>query len=672
MKINFKKILNELSYRVSTGIPDLTNEQHLMKLWDILKENNWNIDARVELLKNLQEKIGKVYVQKGKGPSGVKLQVGPRGGKYYMGNPETGEPAPEATKDDDKDKEPTDKKLDKEKVDKIQKELYGEDGKGPLLQESETTQQALDNGYKKGEPWVAPGNAGSNFNENISNEGSLILEKYPDLTEEELAEILYRKTLDTNLGKQQKKTIVESPNKGDKGSIPEGVENKDLYKFNIIAARSAKSKNDRAKLGKQKAIDQVGFGEDTTQDVFGGTESDLKRLESKVEKANKIFVYDRETDKVYEIPKDRMVEWVKSSGGGENAADTSVITEDENGNIIYDGWSDKKGFNDIQANGTLFSDFTKKEKITDKLVESGNLDENTANQVKDILSKSKDEVKELENQYKKTGIQLSKHFESLEGEDRERAIKHLEEQNKGYEESGTTNHIQNAMKHYGVDSFDELITSMANEGDKMSGDRIKIASRMGTSERKYLKNNNQDIPDNLDTRKIISDLREKALGIQKKTTEELNKLNGKTKSGKEKPVGDLMGFKEVTDDLHLDKIDEPKDDEDYDSILKRNTELAMAGEKVSSEDIKKCLGVKNTSDAQDNFKVLTEERFTKDRETNKFTTGKVVEIFAIDKEGKKKFIGVKTYRGKNGPDSKTSTTTQWSHNMQKCFDGGKS
>ena len=123
-----------------------------------------------------------------------------------------------------------------------------------------------------------------------------------------------------------------------------------------------------------------------------------------------------------------MFEWVKSSGGGENAADTSVLSEDENGNIIYDGWSDKKGFNDIQANGTLFSDFTKKENIANKLVESGNLDENTSNQVKDILSKSKDEVKRLENQYKKTGIQLSKHFESLKGEDRERAIKHLEEQ----------------------------------------------------------------------------------------------------------------------------------------------------------------------------------------------------------------------------------------------------
>jgi hypothetical protein len=55
MKNNWNKILNELSYRVSSGIPDLTNEQHLMKLWDILKEHNWNIDARVELLKNLDE-----------------------------------------------------------------------------------------------------------------------------------------------------------------------------------------------------------------------------------------------------------------------------------------------------------------------------------------------------------------------------------------------------------------------------------------------------------------------------------------------------------------------------------------------------------------------------------------------------------------------------------------
>ena len=62
---NWNKILNELSYRVSSGIPDLTNEQHLMKLWDILKEHNWSVDARVELLKNLSNtKIEEVDFKK--------------------------------------------------------------------------------------------------------------------------------------------------------------------------------------------------------------------------------------------------------------------------------------------------------------------------------------------------------------------------------------------------------------------------------------------------------------------------------------------------------------------------------------------------------------------------------------------------------------------------------
>ena len=82
MKNKWNKILLELSYRVSTGIPDLSNEQHLMKLWDILKEHNWNLDARVELLKNLEEAVKPRYYQADKGqsaPKGAKVGVGPMG-----------------------------------------------------------------------------------------------------------------------------------------------------------------------------------------------------------------------------------------------------------------------------------------------------------------------------------------------------------------------------------------------------------------------------------------------------------------------------------------------------------------------------------------------------------------------------------------------------------------
>ena len=53
MITDIKKILTELSYRVRDGSPDFENEQHLIKLYDVLKEYHWPIDARVELIKTL-------------------------------------------------------------------------------------------------------------------------------------------------------------------------------------------------------------------------------------------------------------------------------------------------------------------------------------------------------------------------------------------------------------------------------------------------------------------------------------------------------------------------------------------------------------------------------------------------------------------------------------------
>ena len=55
MIIDFDKILNDLSSRLKDGTPDLTNEQHLIKLFDVLKEYNWPVDERVRLLQNLTE-----------------------------------------------------------------------------------------------------------------------------------------------------------------------------------------------------------------------------------------------------------------------------------------------------------------------------------------------------------------------------------------------------------------------------------------------------------------------------------------------------------------------------------------------------------------------------------------------------------------------------------------
>ena len=55
MIVNWDLILNDLSVRLKNGTPDFKNEQHIIKLWDVLKEHKWPIEARVQLIQNLNE-----------------------------------------------------------------------------------------------------------------------------------------------------------------------------------------------------------------------------------------------------------------------------------------------------------------------------------------------------------------------------------------------------------------------------------------------------------------------------------------------------------------------------------------------------------------------------------------------------------------------------------------
>ena len=173
----------------------------------------------------------------------------------------------------------------------------------------------------------------------------------------------------------------------------------------------------------------------------------------------------------------------------------------------------------------------------------------------------------------------------------------------------------------------------------------------------------------MDTNKILSDASEQALNLQKETMENLNRLKGKTNSGKEKRVGDLLGFQETIDFLHIDKIEQPQSDDDYKAILKRNTQLVMAGVAVKPETIKQCLEVDSLTEYEDDFEVVTEEELIYDKETKKYTTGKIVYIYALSKDGKeKKYVAKKVYRSKDGATGKTSNTIEWSKDMQQCFD----
>ncbi len=556
-----EQIIEELNFRSREGYPLLKKSSHIELLSEILTELGLS-SIKHELIENLliedeeepldarekerAKKMGLVWKGKGYGKEEDDFISYKNDGGKLVKVDKDGESEPEETKtafsgeagDEFKSQLPKEdpaykpsKKAKEGSYESIStnasqkvKELYGEDGKGELLQKSKTSDDALKNGYVKGANWVAPGNAGSNFNENMSNEGALILEKYPDLSEDELVDIIFKKTRGSKLGGQQKKTTIEG---SDKGNVPKDIptSDRDLYRNCIITARSARSKYSRAKKAKEAASSQVGFGTQTNTMAFGGTSSDLDNLSNEINSANKVFIHDAGTDKVYEIPKDVMKEWVASSGGGENASDTAVLTKDENGNIIYDGWSDKKGLSDIQGNSTLNDDFSKADKTVDELVSSGKVDSEIASQAKSIINNAQSESNDIEQGYKNAVYKEGQYLSTYEESKKDKLASILEQQDKGYEEAGTKNHVQNLMKKTDSKTHREALDKLLEGRDIQwewvkghSGDKYNdIADKLAVDAITSLKKNNSKELSHLDSEGKIKMVDVSGKGITSRT-----------------------------------------------------------------------------------------------------------------------------------------------------------
>lgn len=811
--LNFDDILLELSYKVPEGIVDLTKTHHLVELKRILKENGVDDPSPYIVvaeyyfgqLKSIEEAKSKSAVKtaaqkqglEGKGgtaygPVGkdIVTHINKDGKLQKLKKPETitgkGKNTGKKQSDDNQavfagdgsnvfpveEKPKTFKEL-QTKAKEVSTKIYGKSRKGPLLQKSQTSDAALRGGYVEGAWWVAPGNAGSNFNENMSDESACILQKYPDLKEDELAMIIFNKSKGTALGKQQKDVVIRSENKI---RIPEGMSKEDaqLYKNCVIAARSGKQKYNRIQNGIDITRKEFGFGNKVEITGHGGTSrkdetpknvmSDRDNINNKIDKAKRCFIVDEETKKVIEIPKDILKKWVASSGGGKNAADTVVIATDEKGNLIYDGWSDKKTLADLQANSTLNNDMNRANQRVDDALEDGLIDEKSAKKAKELISAGQKEIAQIEKGYKLVSQNNAKYFLSLkpsELSDIEKDVAKDAETSKHYakykdtfskvikgkgkadaksvaiaesvsgvkrkkskEELEAEKYISNTLDLYGEEDikslmknpdvpddvktevekankagaigrkeymewfngewlkdeenkskisnaspFTTLCNVSKNNPQAVSTDERKIIERAAVKQRKKLTDSDKTVPPTLKSVEKLSALRQQALEKQRLVFKSLEKIPAKTPTGKKTTVGALLGFKDATDALHLDKIDLPKNSKDYNQFLIRNTHLAMEGIAITPKKIKECLGVKNTQELQDHFVVgFDDERYIYSEDNPKIITGKVVALYMIDKDGKRKEISPKAFRSKQGLTGSTSNTLAWSTEMQKCFD----
>ena len=670
MKNNWNKILNELSYRVSSGIPDLTNEQHLMKLWEILKEHNWSLDARIELLKSLDEAVKPRYYQSDKGqsaPKGAKTGVGPKGGTYYWSNPD-GSAADEKDIPDDSDFNEDDYIYDEKSTnsegiqDAVNLQTKDE------FSDNELKLKALKYGYGTTEKdgkilfKAAPGSHTSMFNEIISGEVTSIIQENPDLTDKEIKAILEERYGDTKGFKKGKKAINQT----------------------IAAGRNKhKQMNDGVDL----LNEQGKIGKDVKMRSFYGHKESLDKMVKLVEDSKGPFY----TTEGNEIKKDDLIKLIENSGGGDNPSDTAMIGRDSEGKCIVAFHSDKTDMSDPQANSTVMKQVNTMIEDIDKM----DLPEEEKKEIKKDLEETKKRIIENERELQQVVVEPANDLSKKLSDDPDKFIQDIKDDAnlERYSDKATkagqvktavssklihvTKVTPDAKKRYLNDKYlpEGVTAETASEADKVKafldwvGDEGRIIENVERIKRgeepieptgkqmQFLQRCSRQNGIPLD--KQIGEVKEKNIKIQHDAFDKLNER----KAPDGTPLGTHIEYENFMKQFHLGDEGVHK----YPGLFS----ISAGEERVDRKKLNHCLGIKDKKAFKERFSVSKPgkgERITYKAGSDKSViTGR--DIFYYNDEGKP--IAKQTQRSKQGPISKLNTVYAFDKSTVECFRTGK-
>ena len=332
------KILNELSYRVSNGTPNFTNEQHLIKLSDVLKELDWPIEGRVELIKTLTEDT---YTGKGKRttnpspPPKYKYTYG-KGGS--TGGTEDGKDKKDKKEKQDipprriyKNKNPLD--FENDSIE----DLARKTSKSPYKKTTtkEAAQQTQDNRADVFGGKTGKGGGDTTVQEEMGNMAKEIGFKNPNMTDQEVEDAIMKeiqeKYPDSKWAKDEKKS-------------------RELIKKSTGGIKTAKIIMDPDSGFDYKEKQPEGLPATTTEGDIVRNAILTKLEEAENEKPpnpDKIKHYQEELEWFQKKAGD------KSITGTEGDADTMVMYEDNNGNIRVAYVTNKQSEGDMISNSTI-------------------------------------------------------------------------------------------------------------------------------------------------------------------------------------------------------------------------------------------------------------------------------------------------------------------------------
>ena len=681
MKTNLNEILTELSYRVKDGIPNLNNEQHLIKLWDVLKEFNWPIEARVELIHNLTESNKDNL-----------LEIDDKMLKHKLKNPTTGNLNQVSTllskkKSDRKAYDVAkswfgDKGVSDDDIEKQSEE--GDVGEVSMSNtidrggDSEVKNLALKYGFQEVEGVFkpAPGNAGSLLNEIVSGEVAQMVEENPNISEEELIDVLYKrfgksplftKTTKSKIGNMSN-TIAGGLKVGD---IPKGKD-KGLHSKLILAVRSGKRKFKKA----QESAKKNGFKNSKIENYYGHSSS-FDAMVNDI-KGKQVIGPDGT-----EISQEEAEQLIRSGGGGDNPSDTaSLVFDKDSDKVIMLFHSDKDSTEALVAQSSANAEAEANEKNIDKLVEDGKITEEQGMAIKGENRELVDTLKETEKELKEVVSGPGKWFQkNVEPKDALKSIMN-DENLDGSEDKNKTStkwksvispktglnkklhkylpdgvDPKNVSEEQALDAFLKFMSD-ENKDEEPTEDQVTLMERLNS---RFIEKGAPDIFSQLE------DIRNRTLQAQR----DFIKNNDEIKldvDGEEVGLGTFLEAGTVWKQFHLEAVN-PNSEvgvHKYPGMFETN----HGGLSVDGETLTKCMGgdVKNKNDFIKKFEVgdIEDQKGVSGTQKGKTTGGKQI-VYAITSGGERIEIGQKVMRTKTGKTGKLQTVYNWSKDMKECF-----
>ena len=681
-------ILKEWAYRVDNGKPNPKNGSHIYHLKEILIENKWPFIVIDKLLYNLNEQDSereKLFKQKikYKGDDGKEKEVSV---KTAYENPD--HPVHKQAKDmldggDSREKTTTLKgKADFDRDTDVNKGASADFTRGDAQNKNEVSDGAdskiknlaVKYGYKVVEDddgivifKPAPGNAGSMLNEIISGEVADMITENPDLSDEEIIQILEDRFGESELFKQNKGSKPAGDLKT--GDVPDGKD-RGLYSKLLIATRSGRRKHKKA----LRKAEQNNFNNPTVSNYYGHSDS----FDAMVRDIQGKEVIGPDGTPINQTEAEALI---RSGGGGDNPSDTATLVFDEDSDrVIMLFHSDKDSTGAIVAQSSAKAEAEANEKQIDKLVEEGKITEEQAEAIKGQNKELVEDLNDIEKELKPLMIAPAKHFK--ENVSTEEALNSVltDTDPDGNEDSNKTStkfkdlrgkkgNVKSPIDKYLPDGVtnptdEQLLEAFLDfmaDPDKEKEPTQSNLDLMERLNRRFVGKGAPDVDEQLE------DIRNRTIERQEQFMEEMDEIKiniGDNQVG----LGTFLEGNTAWKQFHLESTNSESEQgvHKYPGMFETN----HAGNSVDGETLQGCFKgkIKNKNDFITRLEVgkTTAQKGRTGTQKGR-TTGSKRIVYAITAEGERIEVGVKVARTKTGKLGKLQTVYQWSDDMKKCF-----